>query len=69
MKFSTLIVQVLHYTGHGAKSYLAFEDDSGGTHRVNAITLKDLVTAGDGKVNFFRCVSKVINYKIKINVV
>ncbi len=40
--------RVLHYTGHGSKSSLAFEDGCGGTHKLDAITLGRLITAGDG---------------------
>jgi len=38
----------LHYTGHGLRGCLAFEDGNGKMHGIDADTLKHLVSAGGG---------------------
>jgi len=44
----TLGVTVLHYIGHGATSYIPFENNNGGVHKISATHLQTLLTAGDG---------------------
>jgi len=42
----TLGCRVLHYSGHGSEDFLDFEDGRGGTHELDADTLKQLFAAG-----------------------
>ncbi len=44
---ATLGARVLHYSGHGAPDFLAFEDGRGGTHPIAAATLRSLLEAGE----------------------
>ena len=39
-------VRVLHYSGHGEESFLAFEDGMGGTHKLTPQLLASTCLAG-----------------------
>jgi len=47
---ATLGARVLHYSGHGAPDFLAFEDGRGGTHPIQPQLLRSLLEAGERKV-------------------
>jgi hypothetical protein len=45
-RVATMGVRVLHYSGHGEEDFLAFEDGSGGTHKLTPALLAATTCAG-----------------------